>query len=186
MLLRSLGEACNYRSLWTGQNQIHQEAIFCLWRTVTFHSHCHNRTGVTGRMWSMCSGRAASTLLLQGRAEAAWPGVRPDGARLAHQNLSANLSGRVGSCRVCATHHAATKLLICSQGNRSAATRFIVSLGCKKYFGLEILLNSFVHKKTNTSYIRWPKQLIKLVYPQHDPLQPFSLFPAGGAVCWWN
>lgn len=105
------------------------------------------------RMWSICSGRAASTLLLQQRTEASWNGVRPDGAKLAHQNLVANLryQVRVGSSRVWATRPAATKLLVgCHQSNCSAVTRFIVSLECHEYFELEIL----VHVKINPSYIR--------------------------------
>lgn len=71
--------------------------------------------GLPVGMWSKCSGRAASTLLLQWRTEPAWPGVRLNGAKAAHQNLGANLrrQDRGGSSRACTTHHAATKLLIC-------------------------------------------------------------------------
>lgn len=48
---------------------------------------------------------------------------------------------------------------------------------CRKYFRLEVFLSSFVHVKIKSSYMRWPKQLLKLVYPQHDLLQHIFTVP---------
>lgn len=56
----------------------------------------------------------------------------------------------------------------------------------KKYFRTEIFLSSFVHVKIKSSYMRWPKQLLKPVYPWRDLPQHVFTVPAGGAVCWWN
>lgn len=52
---------------------------------------------------------------------------------------------------------------------------------CKRYFRPEVFLSSFIHLKIKLSYMRWPKQLLKLVYPWHDLLQLIFAVP-----CRWS
>lgn len=51
----------------------------------------------------------------------------------------------------------------------------------QKYFRPEIFLNSSIHVKIKSSYVRWPKQLLKLVYQQHHLLQHIFTVP-----CRWS
>lgn len=133
--------------------------------------------GLPVRMWPTCSGRAASMLLSQWRTQA-------DGTKLAHQNLVANLrwQDRIGSSKVCATHQAATKLLICcDQSNWSAVYQIYCVIGAQEVLWAGNTFKVFCTCKNKPKFYQVIEAAVKAGLPTAWPTAAIFTVP-----CRWS